>query len=206
MSLYQFLKKKKKFYLVLLAFSVFFIVISFSRTALISIAAGLLYLFFFNKDFFKYKKMAILLFVLAVVIFLFEGASKSIFDHVIYYIQSMYAFYKHPFGIGMGNFGELFDFRMRGTTNSIYTHSLPLEVLAGTGIFGVPFFIWLYKVIKDVFFVRKNGGLIYRLMALVLLIDFTFNMAYMIALMFWILFMSLGLAQSYNDNTKNRSL
>jgi hypothetical protein len=96
----------------------------------------------------------------------------------------------------MGNFSYLFDYGLGNFVNTPYTHSLPLEVLIGTGIWGVPFFIWLYKIVKDVFYFDRNNGLIYRLMALVLAVNFTFDTTYVIPVMFWILFASLGLAQA----------
>lgn len=197
MSLYRLLKQKKRIYIPVLAISTFFIAVSLSRSALISLAAGLFYLFFLNTDFSKYKKTAMLLFISACVIFLFEGAVKPIFKDREYYLLAIYAFYKRPLGIGLGNFSNLLRFGIQGRTNSIYTHSLPLEVLIGTGIWGLPFFIWLYKVIKDIFVIRKVDYLIYPLMIIVLIINFTFDTTYMIPPMFWILFITLGLAQSH---------
>ena len=143
--------------------------------------------------------MVILFFVSAAVIFLFEGTFKPIFQDREYYLLAIYAFYRRPMGIGLGNFSNLLRFGIQGKTNSIYTHSLPLEVLIGTGIWGLPFFIWLYKAIKDIFSVQRINGLIYRLMVIVLAINFTIDTTYMIPPLFWILFITLGLAQSRED-------
>lgn len=194
-ALYRFLRQKQYIYLILLSVSTYFLVMSFSRSALVSVAVGLFYLFSFGGGFSQYKKLASFFFISVAALFLLEGVFKPILLHRTYYFQAIYAFITHPWGMGMGNFNTLSDFGLWGSTNSIYTHSLPLEVLVGVGIWGIPFFIWIYKVVKSTFGIGDEKSLVYRLAVVVLAVNFTFDTTYTIPVMFWLLFLNLGLAQ-----------
>ena len=193
LSLYQYLKHKKKIYLVVLVFSIFLIAISFSRSALVSLGVGVFYLLYYKGFISKYKKKVLLFFILISVAFILESLTKSVFANRLYFIQAFYVFFTHPLGVGMGNFQTLFNYGISSSVNSIYTHSLFLEILVGTGICGVPFFIWLYKTIKNVFWTNIDSkGFVCRLATLAILINFTFNATYAIPVMFWIFFICLG--------------
>ena len=203
LSLYKFLNERKKYNAVVAAVSIFFVALSFSRSALLSLAAGVLYMLSIKNYFTKYKKMSIILFIALAVVFLFEGVSKSIFLDRVYYLSTISVFTRFPLGIGLGNFSKIPMAENLGFASSLYTHSLPLEVLIGTGIWSLPFFIWLYVIIKDIFGKPREENIEYKLMFLVLAISLSLDTTYAISSMFWIAFISIGLAQSHPSSGGN---
>ncbi len=199
LSLYQYMKQKKYIYLLTLFLSIFLIAISFSRSALVSIGAGVFYLMYIKGVISRHKKKVVLFFILISIAFILNGLTKSIIFNRIYYIQALYVFITHPLGIGMGNFSTLFDYGISTSVNSIYTHCLFLEVLIGTGVWGVSFFIWFYKTLKNVFINKDDNKNIACILAIVtLLANFTFNSTYTIPIMFWIFFICLGTSLTTN--------
>jgi len=190
------LKQKKLLDFIAMIASLIFVVISFSRSAIVSIMAGVIYLISYSNKFLKYRKILIFTLVAGVTMFLVGGVFKPVITNRLYYYQAIYAFIKHPLGIGMGNFSKLFDYGINHSVNSNFTHNLWLETLVGVGILSLPFFIWTYVIVKELSMSIKYKYLIYRLITLVILINFTFDTTYVIPLMFWVLFVSIGLVQS----------
>jgi len=195
------IKKNNGFWLLLSLISFVFIFVSQSRSALVSVGVPL-FAFFMYEDKIreKFEKLSYFLAFLLAALILYFGRAKSLLLSRQYFLQGIAGFWKHPFGVGMGNFGEI----SSDATNHIFgansysmvAHNLPLEFLTGMGYLGIPFVIFYFLMIYKVIVNFKNNP-IFALIFLGLSINFFFDFTYAIPTMLWVWFASLGILQSF---------
>lgn len=183
---------------------IYFIVISKSRSAAISLITPLYFMFSQTIYYKKYWKV-VLVMTLALVIFISSGRS-ALFSRP-YFLQSIIGFRQHPLGIGMGNFGSISEifYRSGGVLGSYSsaTHNVFLEALSGVGLFSLIFIYWGYKTFTDVFSQIKSKHIGWVSVFAAVSIMFMIDTSYIIPGMFWLWFISLGVSQR-SDLVSNR--
>lgn len=185
-------KKLEPKELVLFFIGLVIIALSSSRSAVISLAAGIIFLINRLQTEGKLKiqkKHANILAVAAIGIFsallIYFGIRKPTLTARPYFMEAIMSIFKRPLGIGMGNFATV-----SPETNIV--HNIVLEVEAGMGVFSIIFIIWLYKVFVAVF-VKRGGEILYNALALTIFTNFFFDSTYVIPGMLWIFFAVLAL-------------
>jgi hypothetical protein len=192
------LNKNTKFsnfiWLIVLVLASFIILISYSRSALLSTAFGLFFLF---KD--RMMKGKIIKFALAIIVIfcavIFFSFSKTIIFSRPYFLEGLVGVLSYPFGSGIGNFMPISEAgKMTLELNAIskYAHNLFIEMLAATGILSIPFFVFVYKAGKSL--LEKEKGLSF-LVTISIFANFMTDYTYFIPTMLFIFFINLGLAQ-----------
>lgn len=194
--------KLKNWDLILSFFGVYFLAISLSRSAFVSLAVGVIYLFIKKGLFKKYKKVFWGYIGLASLLFVFVGFQKTLIFSRPYFIQAALGLLRNLFGVGMGNFAEI----SLNPQNHIWgfsgfatiVHNLVFEFFAGMGILGVAFLTWLIGMVRDVWERTIKENMIYALIFLTITANFLFDSTYFVPSMVYLWFMSLGLAQAKN--------
>ncbi len=199
-SIYNFFLNKARDYkwLIILTVGVLIIMLSGSRSALVSLFMGVIFLYYKEPVFQKFKKVFVGLLILLSLIMLYIGSSKGIFFEREYFIQAIVGIIKNPLGIGVGNF-ELISgdskYSILGLSNfSSVTHNLILEILLGMGVFGLSFVVWFTKIAVDLLNKRSNKNILFQAVFVALTINFMFDFTYFIPTMLWFWFISLSLA------------
>lgn len=200
-AFYHLLKNPKKIILwPLIPLGFYFLLISQSRAAILSLGVGTLYLSVKRVWIERYKSFFIFLYTALAAIFLYFGSQKSIIFSHPYYIQAVLGFIHNPQGVGIGNFGVISSNpqnHILGLSGfSYFTHDLVLEVLVGLGVLGFSFIYWLWKVILELIRVESGIRLLYSTLFIALLTNFLFDVTYTVPTMVWLWFMLLGLAQT----------
>jgi hypothetical protein len=198
---YQLIRGKRRLLYWLLAIAgAYFIYLSHSRSALLSISVGVIYLFWKGGWIAKYRtQFAILtgIFILALILM---GITKSTLFSRPYVLQGILAFPRYPFGVGVGSFGKIsaeFPLVEYGrNTFATVAHSLPVEILSGLGIFSLVFFIWMIKASENLAFDRGKSTILAQAVFFALLVNFFCDTTYFIPTLVWLFFISLGLSQN----------
>lgn len=135
-GIYKFLfeKKRKIEWLILTIVSLSFIVMSQSRSAVLSMGLPVVMLFAKNDKYFaKYKKHFYLLTCILLGMLFYFAREKSILQSRAYFAEGVIGFLRNPLGVGMGNFSEIsLDSRnhfLGLDTYSMVAHNLPIEFL-----------------------------------------------------------------------------
>ena len=194
------LRKKGLLWLFLLVLGAYFVYLSQSRSAILSLLAGLLYSAYFLPQVKKYRQAFFLFIFLGVLLFLFFAKSKPTILGRVYYAQGVAGLVKHPYGVGVGNFTEisadpanhLLDLR----EFSSVAMNIILEMFTGIGVFALVFFIWFIKVLVSVLENSANKNLVAKVIFIALTVNFMFDFTYFVPTMLWLWFISLGLSQS----------
>jgi hypothetical protein len=201
LALSNFLYSKKKFlWFVISLVSVYFVAISLSRAAYVSLAGGVFYLLSFlgKKDINK-KFLTAIIFASLVFIF-YAGMQKSMIASRQFYFQSLLGLINYPFGVGLGNFkfisldvrNHIFGF----SASAIYAEGIVFEFLSGLGILGIAFIYWFFKVTLKTILTKTKKPILEVAMLTVLSVNFLFDYTYFIPTMIWIWFTCLGIAQA----------
>ncbi|MGA2910866.1 MAG: hypothetical protein ABSE04_03670 [Candidatus Microgenomates bacterium] len=185
---YLFFRKKSYFYLPLIGLGLYFLAISYSRSALLALAVGIFYIFQKSVNRKKLKNIILVLFVIITALFVYFATVKSLLFSRVYFFQAIIGFFRFPLGTGIGNFTYL-------TNLADLVHDLPLEVFSGMGIFSVVFLVWLYKILKQMLTVKKINVEAVAIF-LAILIDFCFYTTYTIPIFIGIWFLSLALTEN----------
>lgn len=187
-SIFTLVKKFNLSYLVITLVGIPVILLSYSRSALISLIGGLIYLISYvnTKDKFKINKISLLaFFFICFSGLVFFGREKSILTSRPYFFEAITSIFVSPMGIGMGKFNEI-------SISSNNVHNFILEVIVGMGVFSIPFLYWLYKyVLKSIRFNSQN--VIYNAVLLGIIINFMFDSTYVIPGVLWIFYICLAL-------------
>lgn len=187
--------------LLLLGTGLFFLLISLSRSAYLSFAVSLTFLFIKLGVLPKLRKVFIFALIISAVLFIYASLVKPTFETRIYFIQALLGFRYYPFGVGLGNFSvisKMFEGPIFGLASySIYVHNLALEAISGLGILGLSFVFWLFSAVEDIFKSSKQN-IIFASVFIFLLVNFLFDRTYVIPSMLWLWFMALGFAQKSN--------
>jgi hypothetical protein len=183
--LYKLTKDKSKIYIPLMLVGIYFLSISYSRAAIVSLSVGIVYLF--KDDIFKknYRKRFGILFTGIIILFIYFGLSKTILLSRPYFLQALLGLFQYLLGTGMGNFPLI-------SYDSNLVHNIFLEILSGMGVFSIFFFVWMYRVIKNVILSKQVNNVAVAIF-LAVLADFCFNTTYTIPGYIWIWFLALGI-------------
>lgn len=174
-------KKNSPWNVAAIALGMAAVAISFSRSAVVALAAGIAYIFYGYRN----KKYLLIFMSLAGFMFVAFGIYKGTLGARPYYIEALADAIHSPLGIGMGNFTN-------AITKTNMVHDLILEVVVGMGIFSAFFIYWLSKTAM---FLIKNAGIaLYTAILIALSVNFLFDTTYIIPAMVWIWFISLALA------------
>jgi len=197
---FRLLKKKQWVYLMLTILGIYFLIMSFSRSAYVALAGGLLYIFWKEEWLKKYKKTFWTLTFLVAALFLLASSQKTLLFSRPYFVQAVAGIINNPLGIGVGNFGIIsrdpaYQF-WEITSSSYVTHNIVLEILIGMGVFGLVFVFWLARVTKDILQNTRATSFVSALVFIALGINFLFDYTYFVPTMLWLWFVSLGLSQS----------
>lgn len=177
-----------------------FVAISNVRSAMFALAVGLVYFFTKNTIQPKFSKIIMSIFIgLCVIFFVLSGINKTtIFDRP-YFGQSIQAFAKHPFGVGMGNFKQISaEYYSNGTDGgqlATTTFNIFFEALSGVGIFSVLLLIFLISVVGDLF-KDNNHNVTWGAVLLTILTNFMLDASYNTPSLMWIFFMAIAIFQS----------
>lgn len=198
--IYKVFVQKRYLYSLFFIPGIYFLLISLSRAAYLSLGVGAFVIFSYQGWLAKYKKYMFLIFFLMAALFLFAGAQKPTLFSRPYFLQAAVGLLKYPLGVGVGNFGSLSTeafafFGNKLAAYSFVTHNIVLEVLVGMGILGLSFVYWLYLVFKDLLGKSKENNLVLVASFFTIFANFFFDFTYVIPTMFWLFFLFLGIAQ-----------
>jgi len=157
---------------------------SLSRSAILTLLVGSLYIFYNSKVQNKLKPVLATILVISTFLFLYFGFYKTTLFSRPYYWESVVSLIHSPLGIGMGNFWQV-------SSETALTHDLILEVAVGMGIFSVVFIVWLIRIIKSIF--KNKGNILYKAVFIAIGTNFLFNTSYAVPAMVWIWFSALAL-------------
>lgn len=192
-------KKPKLYLFILIPLGIYILVSAMSRSAVLSLLVGLVYLFYKNKAVQKNKSLIRITLALLFAIFVFISSQKTLFLSRLYFIQAIQAFLKNWKGIGIGNFKLISnnpEYYIQGLDNySLFAHNIILEFMVGMGIFSLPFVVWLGKIILQIIKYQKTQGRLYAAIFLALSTDFMFDFNYFVPTMVFIWMASLGVFQ-----------
>ncbi len=184
-----------------------FLIISNARSAYMSLLFAFIYIISKKTtDIGRYKFIPILFISIIIGFFVLTSTHKTLLFSRPYFLQSVEAFPKYPFGVGMGNFNLIGEHLLKTTATrelalSNYTHNIFLETVSGVGVFSILFLIFIIKIIKDILQadVKKVA---WGALLIGILINFMFDTTYAIPGLIWILFMSLGSFQEKESGDK----
>lgn len=198
--LYYLIRQKQRvlyYFLFILGFS--FLAISLSRSAFVALAVGVLYIFSKNQE--KGKKLFWAVIVFVGILFLLIGAFKTTLFSRIYFIEAILGFLHNLSGVGMGNFIKISvnsaDQVFGVDFVSSFAHNIILEVLTGMGVLGLTFVYFVFDVSYSIF--KNSKNVLATAVFFAIFTNFFFDTTYVVSGMFWLWFISLGLAQSQND-------
>lgn len=185
MLLGGFLKKFVKWNILLTTIGVLIIMFSYSRSAILSVLAGTVFVNYKNNKLIEIKKYIYLITAICIAILLYFSLTKSIIFSRPYFSEAIISIINTPLGIGMGNFAKV-----SPETNNV--HNLILEFAVGMGIFSIFFLYWLFNILIDLF-KNKEKNVIYSAVIISLITNFLFDTTYVIPAMIWIFFSPLAL-------------
>ncbi len=190
---YRLIARKSQVDWTLVLLGIYLVIFSYSRSAVLSLFAGLAYLFGKTDLFKKNKLLFPILVSVSALVFILMGLSKTTIFSRPYFAAAIIGFLQNPLGIGMGNFQTL---SLKYPFFSAATHNIILEVLVGLGWIGTIFVIWLALVLWRIFKDEGRRHLIFKAIFLALTVNFFFDSTYAISTMIWVWFLSLGLSYS----------
>lgn len=173
------------------------LLLSRSRSALVSLTLATLYLLRGKLQ----KGTVVKITGLAALLFIVLSFTKGTLFSRIYYLQALYGFKISPLGVGMGNFSGISEMSaniVKGNNAfSMFVHNIALEVLAGVGIFALPFFVFLFQAIRSVI-KNKSIDRYPQALFLALTVSFLLDSTYLSPTLMWLWMFFLGLSQSRN--------
>lgn len=184
-AFYLYQKNRSVILLPIILVGLYFVTVSFSRTALVSVVTGILFIQIKSGFSGKFKKELAICFAVLIGIFLYMGVFKTVIFSRPYFFQALASFPKFPFGTGIGNFTLI-------SYDSNLVHNIVLEVFSGLGIFSMIFIAWIYLEIK-MLFKKESLNILAAAIFIAVFTNFCFNATYVIPAFVWIWFISLGL-------------
>jgi hypothetical protein len=177
--------------------------VSASRSAYLALGMGISWLLFKGHYKKSVKKAVVAIICILAAFFIYVGLFKRTLLSRPYFIQGAWGLIKYPFGVGVGNFevvsAQFLNKYSSWATFSSLAHNVVIEILAGMGVLGISFILWLFRVIKGIW--KEKGAFLVMPQAifLAILVNFLFDITYLIPTMIWLWFISLGLAQRKNE-------
>lgn len=185
---YKMFTKFKRWHLILGIIGIFFLIISSSRSSIVSLIVGLIYVYKKIGKIRLPKGTPYLLILGVVVIFVVIGSFKTTLFSRPYVLEGLTALTIDPLGIGVGNFGKI-------SQESLFAHNIILEIVVGMGAFSV---IFLYWFAKTIFIALSSKNILYTAIFFTILANFMFDTTYIIPTMFWLFFISAGISTKQN--------
>ncbi|KKU04133.1 MAG: hypothetical protein UX88_C0001G0031 [Candidatus Woesebacteria bacterium GW2011_GWC2_47_16] len=189
--------EKKILYWVLISLGISILAFSLSRSAYVSLLLGAAVMLK-NHASQTIRKRFLPIGIFFIVIFLLASFFKTTLYSRIYFLQGVVGVFKHPLGVGLGNFSIVSKELSRAFGSepdfSTLAHNIFLEVLVGMGILGFAFLAWFFKVGKNILR-SPSSKTFYKAVFFALSANFFFDTTYVIPSMLWLWFISLGLAQ-----------
>lgn len=184
-------------FILLLFLTIFFLLTSQSRSAILSFGAGFFYLIYKNKSKIIQRKILLgFISILLILLFLYTTLNKSLLLSRPYFIQAILGIYDNPTGVGVGNFYIITKnpkYQYFDTSNfSSVTHNIILEVLVGLGVLALPYADWFARSLVEVLKNKKEKGTLYGAIFLALTVNFFFDFTYFIPAMYFLWMASLG--------------
>lgn len=200
-AVYLGISKKRNYYFLFLIPGLYFLLISLSRSAYLSLLVGLLIIIL--KTRLSVKKWIGPMLIFAVLLFFYAGYFKTTLYARPYYVQAIAGFLDHPNGVGIGRFGTISSnskywlFGMSGF--SFYTHDILLEFLSGMGFYGTVFIIFYFlSLIRAL---SRNVFVLQQALFASLSVNFLFDTTYFVPSMVWIWFILLGQIMGQSKKT-----
>ena len=182
--IYSIIEKKEKWHIPLLIFGALLILQSFSRSALVSLGAGIAYIYYRREDRDNLNRFLLYATIGLSVMFVVLGFAKTTIFSRPYIGEAFSSLISSPLGIGMGKFADI-------SSSTSIAHNIVLEFTTGMGVFSFLFVYWLIKIVKIIF--TKKGSVLYGAIFLAILTNFLFDTTYVIPAMIWFWFSSLAL-------------
>ncbi len=159
--------------------------LSFSRSALVSLAAGTVFVFGKKEQFKKYIPAAVI--VISAGLLIYFSFFKSVFSARPYFSEAITALVTRPLGIGVGNFRQV-----SPETNIV--HNIVLEIVSGMGIFSAVFLYWLVSVFRKIYntYKKGGGGVVFAAIWLAIFFNLFFDSTYVIPGFTWLWFVLLA--------------
>lgn len=184
---YNYTKRPSKAYIPLFLFGAYFLTVSYSRTAVLSLLLGILFIYFKTKREVFFKKYLSYILLFCSLVFVYISSSKTLVYSRPFFFDAIAGLYKYPLGTGLGNFGIV-------SLKTNLAHNIIFEIVSALGIFSVVFIYWLYIEVISLFKTRAiniEAAAIF----LAILVNFSFNTTYIIPSFIWIWFVTLGLTR-----------
>ncbi len=190
-AIYGIVRKFNAGLLALTAVGLGVIGLSLSRSAVISLGVGTIFLIDKMKETMEFnlkqrKMLSGVLFGACFALFIYFGLFKPVLSSRPYFWEAITSLADKPLGIGMGNFANV-----SPETNVV--HNLVLEVVTGLGLFSAIFIYWLYQILIKIFD-GTGSNILFKAIWLALFVNFFFDSTYIIPGMLWIWFVTLSLA------------
>jgi len=198
--LFHLIKNKRNVALwILVLLGTYLLFMSQSRAAHVALAVGVIYLAEVEGWIKKYKRLIMITLFLIAVLFLTISAQKTTLFSRQYFVQALVGLFHNPFGVGVGNFGLIStdpaNWILGLSHPSIVVHNIVLEIIAGMGILGIVFAVWLVKVSVDLWNRQNKKTLVYQASFFALTANFLFHSTYFVPTMLWLWFAFLGISQ-----------
>lgn len=182
--IYKMSVKIKSWHFALTLVGITLILLSNSRSAIVSLAVGGIYLYYNTLDRKKLRRMFVFALVVLTLLFLYVSINKTTLLSRPYFEQAIGSLVNSPAGTGVGNFYKV-------SKQSSLTHNIVLEIVSGMGVFSVMFILWLVKVFRSL--LKKNTNILYKALFFAIFVNFCFDTTYNIPTMLWIWFSTLAL-------------
>ncbi len=196
--LYKLVVDKKVWKWLWLLIGVVMLGVSQSRSAYLGLVVGVCYLLYRLEWGRKYKKIGGAVIGLGVALFVITGAFKTTLGARDHYVQAVVALWKHPLGVGLGNFGEISgspSYHLKYFTDySDVVFSWPLEMMVSMGWLGLIFIWWFIEQIELVISSNDKSLVMYQAMFLGLTVNLIFNLSYYVPSLLWLWFVLLGVS------------
>ena len=180
---YNYTKRPSKAYIPLFLFGAYFLTVSYSRTAVLSLLLGILFIYFKTKREAFFKKYLSYILLFCCLVFVYISSSKTLVYSRPFFFDAIAGLYKYPLGTGLGNFGLV-------SLKTNLAHNIIFEIVSAMGLFSVFFVYWFTNLIRE-FLKKSSNNVEYASMLLVIFVTFLFNTTYTIPSFVWIVFLVL---------------
>lgn len=182
--IYKMCVKIHTWHFTLTLIGLFTIVLSHSRSAIVSLAVGGIYILYNLMDKKKLKRILVSALAILAFLFLYVSINKSTLFSRPYFELAISSLINSPMGLGVGNFYKV-------SSQSSVVHNIVLEFLSGMGVFSGIFIFWLIRIFRD--FNQKNTSILYKALFLSIFTNLSFDTTYTIPTMIWVWFSTIAL-------------
>jgi hypothetical protein len=205
-SVYRLIKEEgnRLLYSTVSLLGIFFLFVSSSRSSYVALGAGLVYLFYKEGWFKKYKAVLwTLIFLIGTIFFIVSTQKTTIFSRQ-YFVQGVVGFIDNPWGVGVGNFEEISSnpkyqiYHLESFSEN--AHNIVLEMATGMGILGFSFVLYLFILFKELGKRKKKENILFETVIIIIFVNFLFDYTYLIPTMIWLWFFVAGLVSERKNS------